>query len=227
MFGALANGCLFGGLALYISCAANVVMHLLHQRDTDFAWLFVPMIAGVVAGSAYSARCAPRQHVALTIRRGLAITALAAVSNVLYSVCYTLTLPWAILPICLYAFGMALAMPALSHVTQSYLPETRGMAASLQSFMQMLIFAVISGLAPLWVFDKPVALAVALALAVTLAVLFWLAASIGTGETSRSSATTGTPESVPEIPPHPGTSVIKQPYACGQEHTRQFRHDRF
>ncbi|MDR5836135.1 multidrug effflux MFS transporter [Caballeronia sp. LZ034LL] len=177
VLGVLANGCAFGGFALYISCAANFVMHVLHQPDTAFGWLFVPLIAGVIAGSALSARFAGRHGNRVTVRAGLGVTACAAALNLVYNAWCVAALPWAVLPLALYAFGMALAMPAMSAVTQAWLPSMRGMAASLQNFVQMFIFALISGIAPPFVFDDPQRMAQGLALAVACGIACWIAGS--------------------------------------------------
>jgi MFS transporter, DHA1 family, multidrug resistance protein len=178
VFGVFANGCAFGGFALYISCAANFVMHILHQPDTAFGWLFVPLIAGVIAGSALSARFADRYGNRVTLRAGLGATALAAALNVIYNACFVAALPWAVVPLALYAFGMALAMPAMSAVTQAWLPSMRGMAASMQNFVQMFIFALISGCAPPFVFDDPLRMSQGLALAVACGIACWMASGL-------------------------------------------------
>lgn len=175
LLGIFANGFAFGGFALYISCAANFVMRILHQPDTAFGWLFVPLIAGVIAGSAQSARMAGRHGNHATARAGLAVTALAALVNLAGNACWTAALPWAVVPLALYAFGMALAMPAMSAITQAWLPGTRGLAASLQNFVQMFIFALISACAPPLVFDAPLRMAAGLAVAVACGIACWLA----------------------------------------------------
>jgi DHA1 family bicyclomycin/chloramphenicol resistance-like MFS transporter len=177
VFGVFANGCAFGGFALYISCAANFVMQILHRPDTAFGWLFVPLIAGVIAGSALSARFAGRHGNSVTVRAGLGATALAAVLNLVYNATQVAALPWAILPLALYAFGMALAMPAMSSITQAHLPTMRGMAASLQNFVQMFIFALISGCAPPFVFDNALRMAQGLAIAVACGIACWFAST--------------------------------------------------
>ena len=155
-------------------------MHILHQPDTAFGWLFVPLIAGVIAGSALSARFADRYGNRVTVRAGLGATALAAVLNLAYNATHVAALPWAIMPLALYAFGMALAMPAMSSITQAHLPTTRGMAASLQNFVQMFIFALISGCAPPFVFDSALRMADGLALAVASGIVCWLASTMRT-----------------------------------------------
>ncbi|MDE1180022.1 multidrug effflux MFS transporter [Paraburkholderia sp.] len=181
----LANGFAFAGFALYISCSANFVMHILHQPDTAFAWLFVPMIGGVVVGSACSARCATRFGSILTVYLGLATTAFGALLNLAYNAVYVAALPWAVVPIFVYATGMALAMPGMSAIAQSLLPGLRGMVASLQNFVQMFIFALVAGCAPPFVFDSPWRMAQGLAIAVALGLCLWRASTALARKTSR------------------------------------------
>ena len=50
----------FGALFIYIASAPSVVLDLLKLSETQFAWLFVPVIAGMMLGSATSARMAGR-----------------------------------------------------------------------------------------------------------------------------------------------------------------------
>ncbi|WP_321787759.1 multidrug effflux MFS transporter [Paraburkholderia sp. J94] len=173
VLGIVANGCAFGGFALYISCAANFVMHVLHRPATAFAWLFVPMIAGVMLGSAASARLATRAGAAASVRVGLGTAWLAALINLASNAHGAAALPWAVVPIGVYAFGMGIAMPGMSAITQAHLPHARGLAASLQSFVQMALFACIAAAAPHFVFDSAWRMALAHAGAVTLGALCW------------------------------------------------------
>src|SRR6478609_5846888 len=53
---ALAVGLAFGGLSLYIGSAANFVMDILHLPETAFAWMFIPLISGMVIGSAWGGK---------------------------------------------------------------------------------------------------------------------------------------------------------------------------
>jgi DHA1 family bicyclomycin/chloramphenicol resistance-like MFS transporter len=53
-----ALGVAFGGFALYIGSAAYFVMNILHLPETAFGWLFIPLVAGMVVGSALSGKLA-------------------------------------------------------------------------------------------------------------------------------------------------------------------------
>ena len=58
--------------------------------------------------------------------------------------------PWAVLPLMVYTFGLAVAMPAIQVGALGLFPDNRGLASSMLSFIQMMAFALVSGLvAPL------------------------------------------------------------------------------
>ncbi|WP_051464157.1 MFS transporter [Aminiphilus circumscriptus] len=56
----LSMGTFFIGFGLYIGSAASFVINILHQPETGFGWLFVPLVAGMVTGAATSARLTRR-----------------------------------------------------------------------------------------------------------------------------------------------------------------------
>ncbi len=169
-WGVMAAGFSFSGLALYVSSAANFVIEVLRLKETSFAWLFMPMIGGVVLGSALGARLAHRVSTVHLVAGGLGMMLVAALSNLLYSSQLALAVPWAVLPIFTLTFGMAVALPGLSMMTQGLMPRHRGLAASLQSFFQMLVFAAMSGFVAPAVFGQPLALAAVVLGGVVLAI---------------------------------------------------------
>jgi DHA1 family bicyclomycin/chloramphenicol resistance-like MFS transporter len=76
--------------------------------------------------------------------------AIAAAINVGYNWFFAATVPWAVLPLFLFSFSLALAMPPLTLAGMNLFPQHSGLAASMQSFLQMMLFALVSGLvAPL------------------------------------------------------------------------------
>jgi len=150
MMKALALGCAFTGISLYVGSAAHFVIDILHLTETDFAWMFVPMVAGLMTGSAVAPRLLARTSSAGAIRLGFAIMFFGGLVNLGYNLLFTATIPWAVLPIGLYSFGLAIASPGMSLELLSTFPEMRGTAASMQSFVQMMTFTVIAGvIAPL------------------------------------------------------------------------------
>ena len=59
-------------------------------------------------------------------------------------------MPWAVLPMSLAAFGVALVFPVLTLAILDMYPRQRGSASSLQAFTQLVLNAVVAGvLSPL------------------------------------------------------------------------------
>src|SRR5690606_32706688 len=126
------------------------VMEILHLPETAFAWLFIPLIGGLIAGAWLMSRLAGEVAPLIMIRVGYSLMASACLINVGYNFFFVAEVPWATLPIMLYTFGMAWVTPNVTLMILDLFSEMRGMAASLQSFIQTLIFALVSGLvAPL------------------------------------------------------------------------------
>jgi DHA1 family bicyclomycin/chloramphenicol resistance-like MFS transporter len=173
VFLALALGTAFSAFALYIGSAANFVMNILHLPETAFAWMFIPLVGGLVLGSAVSARLAVRFGPRRFVRAGYVVMCAASAASVCYNYYFVAAVPWAVLPLALYAFGMALASPALTVMTLSLFPHNRGLVSSLQSSIQMLLFALVSGLIAPLLFDSALKLACGMAAGVTLSMLCW------------------------------------------------------
>lgn len=171
---ALAVGLSFAGFALYIGSAANFVMNILHKPETAFAWLFLPLISGMVSGSAVSARYAARFSPKAMILAGYGIMAIASAINVAYNYFFAAEVPWAVLPLLLYAFGLALIIPAVTIIAMNYFPDNRGLASSLQGFVQMFMFALVSGLVAPMLFESAFKLACGVAAGLLLSFGCWL-----------------------------------------------------
>ena len=155
----LSVGMAFGGLSLYIGSAANFVLEILHLPETSFGWLFVPLISGMVIGSAWGGRNADKIGPAHMVWLGFGVMALAGVLNVGYNSLFVADIPWAVLPLMIYTFGLAVAMPAIQVGALALFPANRGLASSMLSFIQMMAFALVSGLLAPVLFDSALKLA--------------------------------------------------------------------
>ncbi|MBP7565585.1 MAG: multidrug effflux MFS transporter, partial [Burkholderiaceae bacterium] len=150
MLMSLAFGLVFCGLPLYVGSAAAYVMGILGQPETAFGWLFLPLVGGLVSGSALASRLARRLAPPEMIRLGFAVMLVAVGWSLAYTFFFKAAVPWAVLPFGLYTFGLSLASPGMTVMAMDEFPELRGLAASMQSFVQMLAFSLITGLvAPL------------------------------------------------------------------------------
>ena len=169
----LALGLVFGGLSLYIGSAANFVMEILGLPETAFAWMFIPLIGGMVIGSAWGGKRASRLPPARLMWIGYAVMGLAAVLNVGYNALFPAMVPWAVLPLFVYTFGLAVAMPAIQLTAMGLFPDNRGLAASMVGFIQMMSFALVSGLVAPLLFGSAFKLALGVAVGLVLSFIAW------------------------------------------------------
>ena len=167
-----------GATSVYISSAAEFVMNVLHLEETDFVWMFVPLIAGSMLGSALSGSLAKRIALPVQKRIGFGCMLVGALANVAYNLLVDVpTVPWAVLPIACYTLGSALLMPIFSLQIMSVFPHMRGFASSLQGFTQMSVFAIMAGAVVPHLFHSGLALALghATLVCVGMAIWFWVA----------------------------------------------------
>jgi len=173
----VAVGMAFGGFALYIGSAAYFVMNILHLPETAFAWLFIPLISGMVIGSALASKFAHRATQATQIWISYGLMSVAAAANVGYNYLYAAEVPWAVLPLFLYSFALAISMPPMTLIALNHFPQNNGLASSMQSFIQMILFALVSGLVAPLLFDSAFNLACGVAACLVVSLAAWMAAS--------------------------------------------------
>lgn len=137
----------FAGLFLYIAGAPTVIYDFLGLGGQDFALQFIPIVAGLMLGSALSARLARRSPVSRTVSIGLTLSGAAAGANLALLALPEIDSLRVIAPLALYACGLAIAMPPLTVSALDCFPANRGSAASMQGFVQMLVNAGVAGLA--------------------------------------------------------------------------------
>lgn len=146
----LAIAFIFAGFFLYPLSAPTFLIKHLGVSEREFLWLFGPAMVGMVLGSGFSGHLAGKISPKATIYRGFWIMGLAAASNIGINMAFPPGLPWSILPIFAYAFGMTLSMPSLTLLALDLFPQQRGLAASCQSFLQSFISSLVAGIfAPL------------------------------------------------------------------------------
>jgi len=153
----------FNGFFLYVLSAPAFLIGHLGLGPQQFGWLFMPAVAGMMGGSALSGRVAGRWPPRRTIAIGFAVMVAAALANLLVAALIAPRVPWSVLPIAIYTFGMALAMPNLTLIALDRFPARRGLASSCQSFLQVGINSLTAGaLAPL-LWRSPLTLAAGMA----------------------------------------------------------------
>jgi DHA1 family bicyclomycin/chloramphenicol resistance-like MFS transporter len=169
----LAVGFNFNAFFLYILSAPMFLSKHLGLAPTEYSWLFIPSIAGIVLGSQLSGRAAGRLTRAQTLRRAYVFMGASAAANLAYSLLLPPSLPWAVLPIFFYATGSAMAMPTISLTTLDLFPTRRGMAASLQGFVSGMVNTLTAGVIAPAVFHDTRAMAAAMAAMMLTGFGFW------------------------------------------------------
>jgi DHA1 family bicyclomycin/chloramphenicol resistance-like MFS transporter len=142
----LIASCNFGALFLYISSASAFVLDILHLNAQQFGWFFAPMISGMMLGAFTSGRLAGRVSGTTLANTGFIVCTSATLVNLLYNLLTSNpVLPWAVLPLMLNAFGVALAFPIITLLILDMYPRQRGAASSLQAFISLGLNAIIAG----------------------------------------------------------------------------------
>ena len=140
----------FGGVFVYIATAPDYVLNTLHLGETQFAWLFVPVVAGLFFGSWLVTRLSARWPATTLVAGGYVLMAGATVWNLALNALTEPQVPWAVLPLVPYGLGVALLGPNANILALDLVPERRGLASSLMGFVHVLVFALISAVvAPL------------------------------------------------------------------------------
>lgn len=150
MLRSLSMALAFSGIMIYVAAAPNFVLEVLGLSVTDFGWLFVPLIGGMTLGSLAAGRLSTRWRSEAIIRLAFFAMFVAAVANLAAGFWKEPTVWSTVPPIVLYAFGASAAAPAMMMMALEMFPEVRGLGASFQTFVFMLMFTLASGLiAPL------------------------------------------------------------------------------
>lgn len=176
---AVSIGLAFSGFGLYIGSAAYFVMNILHLPETGFGWLFLPLISASVLGSWLAGKLAHRPPPRTLIRWSLGLMLAAALLNVAYNHLFVASVPWALAPLFLYSLGQAVSMAPMLLIAMEYFPDNSGLASSLQGFVQMALFSLVSGLAAPLLFDSAFKLALGVLAGLVLALICWFLADSG------------------------------------------------
>lgn len=192
LFSCLALGFGGGGFLLYVATAPDVAMNILGLSGTQFGWLFLPIVSGLILGSAVAGRLAGAFPPGRFVEFGFAFMGLGAALNLAVYLWLSPKVPWAVLPLGVYTFGFALAAPAITIQGLDLFPDRKGLASSLQGFAHTLIFAAIAGLVAPIVYRSGLKHAAGLA---GFMFLSWLAY-----RGYRARATKGSPDELPTNP---------------------------
>jgi DHA1 family bicyclomycin/chloramphenicol resistance-like MFS transporter len=172
---ALASGIPFNGMFVYVLSAPTFLGVHLNLKPTEFFWLFLSVIAGIMAGAYLSGRLAGRIPAARQIRLGYGLMIVMALANAVYNSLFTPHVALAIAPIALYALGWSLVMPSVTLMVLDLFPTRRGMASSLQSFVGSTANGIVAGVIAPAVMHSTMALAWSAAALMSIGLAAWVA----------------------------------------------------
>ncbi|NML61466.1 multidrug effflux MFS transporter [Massilia sp. RP-1-19] len=135
----------FAGMFLYIAAAPVMLPQHLGLGPDQFAWLFIPTVAGLFLGSLAANRMAGKSTFGRQVALGFGFMLSAAAANVLYHVFMPPAVPWSVAPMFFYTFGSSLMAPAVTLLALDMFPHIRGTVASCQSFAVTLLGALVAG----------------------------------------------------------------------------------
>jgi DHA1 family bicyclomycin/chloramphenicol resistance-like MFS transporter len=136
----------FSSMFLYIAGSPSLLYSVLGLGVRDFWMLFIPVVAGLMAGAYISGRMAGHYSHAQAAVVAYWIMLSATALNVGLNLTLSPSVITVIGPIGLYACGMSLATPNLSLIAFDLLPRNRGLASALQNFTQTSLGGVVAGL---------------------------------------------------------------------------------
>ena len=140
----------FCAFFIYISAAPSFLVDLLGVSTWGFAWLFVPMISGIMIGALLSGRLAGRCRPSTPCASASRWRRRASSSTSLICVFLPPHVAWNVLPLFVFTCGSSLIMPTATLLLLDLFPTMRGMTSSLQGFVQFALGGVVAGtIAPL------------------------------------------------------------------------------
>lgn len=153
----------FAGFFLYIMSAPVFLPRHLHLGETQFGWLFVPMVTGMILGSVVAVRLSHKLTPNSIIRTAFVISAVAALVNLAANLWLPTMIATRIPQLAIHTFAQNIAFPALTILALDMYPARRGMASSCQGFIQTLIMGLAAGLVVPLLWDSTLHLAAAMA----------------------------------------------------------------
>ena len=115
-----------------------------------------------------------RLEAASMVRAGFACCLLAACANALYAgMAGSYVFPWALVPLVLLSFGVALVFPQLMLKMLDLYPTQRGSASSMQAFLSLMFQAGVAGLLSPALSARPLSLAAVALVFSLLAFALW------------------------------------------------------
>lgn len=171
---ALASGVPFNGMFLYVLSAPAFLGEHLGLGPTQFFWLFLLTIAGIMGGAWASGRLAGKLAPKRQIRHGLLIMLVISLINMAANWLLPAHVSWALIPVGIFSFGWALMVPVVTLLVLDLYPQRRGMASSLQAVVASTANGIVAGVVAPLVMHSTVALAAGSLAMMLIGLLSWI-----------------------------------------------------
>ncbi len=144
---ALAAGLAMASMFIYVGAAPAIILDVWHLKETQFHYIFIPIVCGLMVSAFVSGRMAghvPRERQLLY---GFGLLGIAsAVGALLQTFMRSVPIPAVQVMWFVMALGTQITFPVLSLQMIDMHPEARGAAASVQSFVALSVGAVAMGM---------------------------------------------------------------------------------
>lgn len=171
----LANAAVNSAIYLYVLSAPTFVSQHLGLGPQSFAWLFLPIVGGLILGSFAAHRVAGRLPAATGVRLGHGVMLVATLLNIGVCLWLPVGVPWSLLALPLFSLGLMLTQPGLQLLALDRFPDRRGLASSGYITIQQASNALSSALLVPLLLGSTLSLALGLAALQYLGLLaFWL-----------------------------------------------------
>jgi len=171
---ALAASFNFLGVFCYVGAAPALILDHWKLSETQFIWLFLPVIAGFTVGAMLSGRLAGRIPAMRQAGIGFALIVTTCTLRLLLHGLFA-EIPIYVQQIALLLSGIAtqLVFPVLTLRMLDLFPQARGSAASMQSFVALTLASLMAGVLVPLAQASLMHLALLSALSVWLGLVFW------------------------------------------------------
>lgn len=170
---AITSSLVTASIFTYVTAAPDFVMNILGLKETQFGWMFIPIVTGLMIGSFLSHRLADKVNPDKLARICFIIMGSAAAINLGYNFFFKPEIPYAVLPLGLYVLGSSMLSPVIAIKALDHFPMNRGLASSVLSFMTLIMFAALSGFLAPQLLGSGLLLAVAMVVLLASAFIFF------------------------------------------------------
>ena len=134
-------------LFVYIGATPAIILDRWHLRETQFYYVFIPVVAGFMVASFVGGRLAGRLPRARQLAMGFGLLFISAVGSLAaHGASSRAPIPLVQCLLFCMALGVQLTLPILSLEMLDMHPQARGAAASVQAFMTLGVGAIMMGM---------------------------------------------------------------------------------